>query len=125
LIDDRRDAILPAKKMLELAGHDVFTACDGPSGVALASAIVPDVILCDIGLPEGMTGYDVAAAIRSAPAVKDVYLVAVSGYGQDEDRQRARAAGFDNHLTKPVGKSSLDTMMASLPRFPDSKRPPQ
>src|SRR5579872_821248 len=64
LIDDRRDAILASKKMLELAGHEVFTASDGPGGLALARAMRPDAILCDIGLPDGMSGYDVATAIR-------------------------------------------------------------
>jgi PAS domain S-box-containing protein len=117
LIDDRRDAILPAKKILELAGHDVFTAGDGHSGVALAREILPDAILCDIGLPDGMNGYDVAAAIRSEPALAGAYLVAVSGYGQDHDRTRARQAGFDYHLTKPVSKAVLEMLVVSFPRF--------
>lgn len=117
LIDDRRAAILPARKMLELAGHEVHTAGDGPSGVALARKIFPDVILCDIGLPEGMNGYDVARAIRAEPGLKKIYVVAVSGYGQDEDRQRAQESGFDYHVTKPVSKASLESLMATLPRF--------
>jgi PAS domain S-box-containing protein len=117
LIDDRRDAILPARRMLELAGHDVTIAGDGPSGVALAREIVPDVILCDIGLPDGMSGYDVARAIRAEPRLREIYVVAVSGYGQEEDRQKAREAGFDYHLTKPVSKASLESLMATLPRF--------
>ena len=120
LIDDRRDAILPAKKMLELAGHEVFTASDGPSGVALARQMLPDVILCDIGLPDGMNGYDVAHEIRSERALQATYLVAVSGYGREEDRKRSFEAGFDNHLTKPVSKANLETLMASFPRFPGS-----
>jgi PAS domain S-box-containing protein len=119
LIDDRRDAILPAKKMLELAGHEVFTAGDGPSGMALAREIRPDAILCDIGLPDGMNGYDVAAAIRAEPVLREVYLVALSGYGQEEDRERARAAGFDHHLTKPVSMRGLETLLTAFPRFPD------
>jgi PAS domain S-box-containing protein len=119
LIDDRRDAILPAKKMLELAGHEVSTAGDGHSGLALAREIRPDAILCDIGLPDGMNGYDVAAAIRAEPALENVYLVAVSGYGQEDDRQRARQAGFDHHLTKPVSKLILETLLTTFPRFPE------
>jgi PAS domain S-box-containing protein len=117
LIDDRRDAILPVRKMLELAGHEVFTAADGASGVALARAIRPEVIFCDIGLPDGMSGYDVAAAVRSDSMLAGVYLVALSGYGQEEDRRRSQEAGFDNHLTKPVSIGDLETLIGTLPRF--------
>lgn len=85
LIDDRRDAILPTKAILERLGHKVSTASDGQSGLNLARQVVPEVILCDIGLPGEWTGYDVAAAIRSDAALRDVYLVAVSGYGAEED----------------------------------------
>ncbi len=104
LIDDRRDAILPVRKMLELAGHEVFTAADGASGVALARAIRPDVIFCDIGLPDGMNGYDVASAVRKDSTLGGVYL----------------EAGFDNHLTKPVSIDDLERLIAALPRFADA-----
>jgi signal transduction histidine kinase/ActR/RegA family two-component response regulator len=120
LIDDRRDAILPVRKMLELAGHEVFTAAEGASGVALARAIRPDVIFCDIGLPDGMSGYDVAAAVRRDSTLGGVYLVALSGYGQEEDRRRSQEAGFDNHLTKPVSIDVLEKLIGTLPRFADA-----
>ena len=119
LIDDRRDAILPVRKMLELSGHEVVTAADGTSGIAMARAIRPDVIFCDIGLPDGMSGYEVAARIRTDSNLKDVYLVALSGYGQEHDRRRSREAGFDNHLTKPVTKDDLERLIETLPRFAD------
>jgi CheY-like chemotaxis protein len=120
LIDDRRDAILPVRKMLELAGHEVFTAADGASGVALARAIRPDVIFCDIGLPDGMNGYDVAAVVKSDSTIAGVYLVALSGYGQEEDRQRSQEAGFDNHLTKPVSCDDLERLIGTIPRVADA-----
>jgi PAS domain S-box-containing protein len=120
LIDDRRDAILPVRKMLELAGHEVFTAADGASGVALARAIRPDVIFCDIGLPDGMNGYDVATVVKSDSRIAGVYLVALSGYGQEEDRRRSQEAGFDNHLTKPVSIDDLEKLIGALPRFADA-----
>src|SRR5437879_1615661 len=96
LIDDRRDAVLPVRKLLELAGHQVSVAEDGTSGLALARELIPDVILCDIGLPGEMTGYDVAVAIRADPICHAVYMVAISGYGEPEHRRRAQQAGFDN-----------------------------
>ena len=117
LIDDRRDAILPAKKMLELAGHEVFTAGDGHSGLVLAREVRPDVILCDIGLPDGMNGYDVAAAIRREPALKRVYLVAVSGYGREEDRCAGPPGGLrpSSHETgQPVEPGSPDDVVPAL-----------
>jgi PAS domain S-box-containing protein len=116
LIDDHPDTLFAMKKMLELAGHEVYTAGDASAGLALARQRLPDVVLCDIGLP-GMSGYEFAAALRSEPAVQRAYLVAMSGYGQDEDRRRARDAGFDNHLTKPVHRQHLENLLTSFPRF--------
>lgn len=117
LIDDRRDSILPVQRMLELDGHEVISASTGPEGVALALQFTPDVILCDIGLPGGMSGYDVARAIRADPVLHAIYLVALSGYGLDEHRQKTRDAGFDNHVTKPITKEDLEELVAQRPRF--------
>lgn len=117
LIDDRYDAILPVRKMLELDGHQVSVATDGSSGVSRARELNPDVILCDLGLPGEMNGYDVAAAIRADPACRGIYLVAVSGYGEPEHRRRARQAGFDNHVVKPVSKAQLEQLVRVMPRF--------
>jgi CheY-like chemotaxis protein len=120
LIDDRRDAVLPVRKLLEMGGHQVSVAEDGRSGLALAREVVPDVILCDIGLPGEMTGYDVAAAIRADSICHGVYMVAVSGYGEPEHRRRAQQAGFDNHVVKPASKSTLDRLVTQMPRFTDA-----
>lgn len=117
LIDDRRDAIAPLEKMLRLDGHEVMTANDGPMGVARAREFRPDVVLCDIGLAGNMNGYEVVGALRSMSDLNEAYFVAVTGYGQDEDRVRARAAGFDYHVTKPVSKERLRQLLAERPRF--------
>jgi CheY-like chemotaxis protein len=123
LIDDRRDAILPVKTMLERCGHEVSTAPDGLSGIVLARQIVPQVVLCDIGLPGEMDGYHVATAVRSDATLRHVYLVAVSGYAREEDRQCCRDAGFNWHLSKPVSASELESLMTNLPQFPRSGKP--
>lgn len=122
LIDDRRDSILPVQRMLELIGHEVFTASSGTTGVALARQLNPDLILCDIGLPGAMNGYEVAAALRSDPVCRNVYLVAYSGYGEDEHRERARQAGFDFHMTKPANKDKLEQLVNLMPRFSATER---
>ncbi len=117
IIDDRRDAVMPLEKILQLCGHQVRTASNGDAGLELARSFQPEIVLCDIGLPEGMNGYDVAKAMRADEAFATVYLVAVTGYGQDEDRQSAQAVGFDYHLTKPVGKEDLLEVIGKMPRF--------
>jgi CheY-like chemotaxis protein len=117
IIDDRRDAIVPLSKILRMEGHAVDTAMDGPTGLVKAAEFQPDVVLCDIGLPGEMNGYDVSRALRQSPALSQAYLVAVTGYGQEEDRRRAKEAGFDYHVTKPLGKQQLDELLSRMPRF--------
>ncbi len=117
LVDDRRDAILPLARMLEWEGHVVATAMDGPTGLAQAAEFHPDVVLCDIGLAGDMNGYEVCRALRATSEFAEAYLVAVTGYGQDEDRRLAREAGFDFHLTKPVGRDQLIDLLERTPRF--------
>ena len=92
--------------LLEEEGHWVFTADDGPSAIEHALSEEPDIILLDIGMP-GMDGYAVARRLRQEPALEGTMLVAVTGYGQDEDRERAIAAGFEHHLVKPVDLDAL------------------
>lgn len=115
LVDDRRDAILPLRKMLQLMGHEVHTAGDGRTALARARETRPDVVFCDIGLPD-LSGYEVAQAIRAEPELASAYLVAITGYGQEEDRRRALEAGFDNHAPKPIGRDDLDRILAAIPR---------
>lgn len=116
VIEDNVDAAESLRMLLALVGHEVRTAATGPAGVAAAQAFGPDVILCDIGLPGGMSGYDVARAVRQDPATAGAVIVALTGYGRDEDQAKARAAGFDVHLTKPVEYEALRRVFAGLGR---------
>jgi len=116
-IDDRADALLPIRVLMTRDGHQVSESHDGKEGIQMAKAIRPDLILCDIGLPGLMTGYDVAQAIRSDPDLKNTYLVALSGYSQPSDRKRAQTAGFDFHVAKPIKLSMLRNLVANRPKF--------
>jgi CheY-like chemotaxis protein len=114
LIDDNRDATESMTVLLELWGHEVRVAYNGPEALALAAEFRPDAALLDIGLP-GMNGYEVAKRLRELPGWERVMLVAVTGYGQDEDRRRSCEAGFDHHLTKPVEPAMVQSLLASAP----------
>lgn len=111
IVDDNVDSAESMAVLLRLEGHEALTLHEGERVVAEARAFRPDVILLDIGLP-GMSGYDVARAVRGDTAIAAVRLIAVSGYGRAEDRERARAAGFDEHLVKPVDFSALNDAIA-------------
>ncbi len=100
VVDDNQDAAVSLADLVQLYGHEVQVAFDGSSALEMAARTLPDVVLCDIGLP-GMSGYDVARALRSDRRYDRVHLVAVSGYAQPEDRQRALDAGFEEHVAKP------------------------
>jgi CheY-like chemotaxis protein len=117
LVDDRRDAIFPLQMLLKLMKHEVATAINGNQALEVAGEFHPDTVLCDISLGVGMNGYDVARALRQRPEMGAAYLVAVSGYDDEDDRRAAREAGFDFHVTKPVSKDLLDKLMAERPKF--------
>ncbi|MDG3008329.1 PAS domain-containing hybrid sensor histidine kinase/response regulator [Paludisphaera mucosa] len=111
VVEDNPDAALGLAMLLEASGHEVATAYDGPSAVELARSVRPDAVLSDIGLP-GMDGYEVARRLRGDGA--GALLIAISGYGQEEDRRRSREAGFDHHFIKPVDYESLSELLARL-----------
>jgi signal transduction histidine kinase/CheY-like chemotaxis protein len=111
LVEDNLDACDMLRELLELWGHRVETAADGLRGVELIQRGRPDVALVDIGLP-GLDGYQVAQRVRAAPDGQHVFLVALTGYGQPQDRRRALAAGFDAHLIKPVDVDQLAELLA-------------
>ena len=111
IADDNQDAAETLALLMRLARHEVHVACDGPAALELAERIRPDVALLDIGMP-GLTGYEVAERIRSEPWGREVLLIAVSGWGQQSDKDRAQMAGFDLHLTKPVDPSEFEQLMA-------------
>ena len=110
VVEDNADSADGLATLLRLDGHVVRTEHDGPSAVAAAGDFRPDVILLDIGLP-GMSGYEVARALRRDPGVAGAMLVAVTGYGQEEDRARSRAAGFDHHLVKPLRPEAIARLL--------------
>jgi len=114
VVDDLKNNADSLAMLLKIAGHDVETAYDGASGISAAERFRPDVVLLDLGMPK-ITGYDVCRQIRNQPWGESMCLVALSGWGQEEDRLRTRAAGFDHHLIKPVDPESLDKLLASLP----------
>lgn len=111
IVDDNHDAAEMLGELVKFFGHRVMTAFDGPSAISLASQISPDVVLLDIGLP-GLSGLDVARKLRNLPETRSAYMVAVTGYGQVEDRERSALAGFDAHLVKPLDEADIAAILA-------------
>jgi len=106
VVEDNLDAAESMKLLLEQIGHEVTVVTNGAEAVDVALRIRPDVVLLDIGLP-GMDGFQLAAALRLRPETQRARLIAVSGYGQEKDRERSSLAGFDLHLVKPVDPARL------------------
>jgi signal transduction histidine kinase/CheY-like chemotaxis protein len=114
VIEDNLDAAESLREVLLLSEHRVEVAHDGPSGIEIARALAPEVVLCDIGLP-GMDGYAVARAFRADDTLRGCTLVALTGYALADDRQRALAAGYDEHLAKPPDLAALEKVLAAMP----------
>jgi two-component system CheB/CheR fusion protein len=110
-VDDNVDSAESLGMLLRVQGHEVCTAHDGPAAVEAARSFGPEVVLLDLGLP-GMDGYEVARRLRRQPGLESVLLVALTGYGQDEDRRKTMEAGFDAHLTKPADPAALQLLLA-------------
>ena len=115
-VDDNLDTVDSFAMLLTALGHDVRTAHDGISALAAAKVYLPDVALLDIGLP-GLSGFEVAKRIRQDPTLAHVVLVAVTGYGQDTDRDASRQAGFDHHMVKPARLEQLEDILAGVVPF--------
>jgi signal transduction histidine kinase len=112
VVEDHLDTSETLRDLLELSGFEVQTAGSGADGVAAARQFHPDVVLCDLGLP-GMNGYEVASTLRRDPATAAARLIALTGYGGEEDRRRSHEAGFDIHLTKPVDPGLLRRLLST------------
>jgi len=110
IIEDNMDAALTLADVLELDGFEVRVARDGTSGIALARQLKPDVILCDIGLPD-VDGYDVARALREDESLRSTRLIALSGYAQPEVELHAEEAGVDAHVSKPAPLDELSGLL--------------
>ncbi len=119
VVDDNTDAADSLALLLRLSGHDVRTVHDGPTALEVAEAFRPEVVLLDIGLPR-MDGYEVARRLRQRDGAKRVLLVAVTGYGQEEDRRRTAEAGFDAHLVKPAEPVAVQRLLAGAARLAPS-----
>ena len=115
LIEDNLDSAEVLRQLLELSGHQVTVTNRGEEGLAVTRALQPDVVISDLGLPGGMNGFDVARAVRSDATLRQVQLVALSGYGRPEDKKRSAEVGFDVHLTKPVDFKTLEQILMSAP----------
>jgi signal transduction histidine kinase len=112
VVEDNLDTSETLRDLLELSGFEVEIAGSGAEGVAAARQFHPDVVLCDLGLP-GMNGYEVASTLRRDPATAAARLIALTGYGGEEDRRRSHEAGFDVHLTKPVDPGLLRLLLST------------
>jgi CheY-like chemotaxis protein len=113
IVDDNRDGADSLGMMLRIMGNDIRTAYDGRTGVELAKDFDPHVVLLDIGLP-GLNGYEACRRIREQNSGKEIVLIAVTGWGQEDDLRRSHEAGFDHHLVKPVNSQELLKLLGGL-----------
>jgi PAS domain S-box-containing protein len=116
IVDDNEDSALSLAMLLSMTGHQTYTAHDGCEAVQAAERFRPEIMLLDIGLPK-MNGYDVCRTIRGQPWGEGIVIVALTGWGQEEDRRKSHAAGFDGHLVKPVDQTAIDSLLASAPEM--------
>ena len=114
VIEDNVDSAEVLQTFLELNGHEIFVANNTADGLRAARQMIPDVIICDISLAGKLDGYDAAEEIRRHEQLKSTFLIALSGYGRPEDKEKAKAAGFDEHLTKPT---NFDLLIRLLNNF--------
>jgi CheY-like chemotaxis protein len=111
VVDDNRDGADLMAVLLRLQGHEVEVAHDGYCALEIAARFEPEVVLLDIGLP-GLNGYDVAKQLRQMKLARPQCLIAMTGYGSEEDRQRTEEAGFDHHIVKPIEPAELNKLLA-------------
>jgi CheY-like chemotaxis protein len=117
VVDDNHDSALSLAMMLSIMGHETRTAHDGETAVDTAEQFLPEVVLLDIGLPK-LNGYEVAQRIRDHAWGRAMFLIAVTGWGQEEDRQRSSEVGLNVHMVKPVEPAALEKLLAGLPQDP-------
>jgi PAS domain S-box-containing protein len=113
IVDDNADSCEALQMLLEMLGHEVRKALDGPAALELTRTFSPHLVLCDLGLP-GMDGYEVVQRLRADAGEHQPVVAAITGYGQDEDRRRTQGAGFDHHLVKPVDWKAIESLIESL-----------
>ena len=113
VVDDNEDSALSLSMLFELTGDETHTVHDGAAAIAAAESFNPDVVLLDIGMPE-IDGYEAARTIRQQPWGKNMVIVALTGWGQPDDRRKSSEAGFDAHMVKPVDHDELLAVLAKL-----------
>jgi signal transduction histidine kinase/ActR/RegA family two-component response regulator len=123
VVDDNHDSADSLAALLKILGHEVTTAYDGAQAVETAAELRPEVVLLDIGMPV-LDGFEACRRIREQPWGRDMHLIALTGWGQDDDRRRSREAGFDSHLVKPVDADELIRAVSSAPGDPAPDRTP-
>jgi len=114
VVEDDADNAAALQEWLEQGGHSVRVASDACGALELATPYVPDVVVLDIGLGAGIDGFEAARLLRRLPSSERTTLVAVSGYGAVEDKERARAAGFDHHFTKPLDFARFEKLLGEI-----------
>ena len=114
VIEDNVDSAEVLQTFLELNGHEIVVAYNTADGMQAAQQMIPEVIICDISLAGTLDGYDAAEEIRRHEKLKSTFLIALSGYGRPEDKEKAKAAGFDEHLTKPTDFDLLIRLLNNL-----------
>jgi CheY-like chemotaxis protein len=111
IVEDNKLQAKSLAMLLEMMGYQVRTASDAASALRMMAEFIPQVALIDIGLP-GLNGYELARQVRSMPQLRDITLIAQTGWGTDDDREQAREAGFQHHLTKPIDHQRLEKILA-------------
>jgi CheY-like chemotaxis protein len=114
VVDDNRDSAESLAALIGTLGHEVHLAHDGQQALALARQLAPDLVLLDIGMP-GMNGHEVARRLRTDSALADMILIALTGYGSEDDRRASHEAGFDGHLVKPIDFDALERLLVASP----------
>ncbi|MGH9371092.1 MAG: response regulator [Vicinamibacterales bacterium] len=113
IADDNIDAAESLQLWLQMAGHEVHIAHDGTDALAAAESLRPEIVVLDLGMP-GMNGFDVARRIRQTRWGREMVLIALTGWGQEEDRRQTTAAGFDHHVTKPVPPDDIEELIRTV-----------
>ena len=119
VVDDNKNQLLSLQRLLQVMGHEVRIAYDGASAMKLLANFVPDIALIDLGLPR-ISGYELARWLREQAQFRNVTLIAQTGWGREEDRRRAREAGFDHHLVKPIDHQRLVQILLEARSRPQS-----
>ena len=116
VIEDNSDSAEVLQTFLEINGHEITVKANADEGLKAAQAAVPDVIICDISLSGDLDGYDVAQEIRRRDELKSIFLIALSGFGRPEDKEKSKSAGFNEHLTKPTDFDALIELINNYDR---------